>query len=74
MLTLFAELMAEAEEAGKFGRAQPSRIAAMTMQTVMFIAQSSAATTRRERSPPRKSGTSAPGFRRPLIHRIAVLV
>ncbi len=42
LVALFAELMIEAAEAGELREdANPRRIAAMTMQTIMFIAQSS---------------------------------
>ncbi|MFI6757470.1 TetR/AcrR family transcriptional regulator [Rhodococcus coprophilus] len=42
MLTLFTELMEKVAAAGKIrAGANPKRMAAMTMQTVMFIAQSS---------------------------------
>jgi AcrR family transcriptional regulator len=42
LLTLFAELMIQAEAAGKLRPSlKPRRAAALTMQTVMFIAQSS---------------------------------
>lgn len=45
LLALFTELMELAHEAGELRPdAHPKRTAAMTMQTVMFIAQSSAAT------------------------------
>ena len=44
LLTLFAELMEEAGEAGQLRAGiQPRRLAALTMQTVMFIAQSAGA-------------------------------
>jgi AcrR family transcriptional regulator len=42
LLNLFTELMTEAEAAGKLRPgASPHRVAALTMQTVMFVAQSS---------------------------------
>jgi AcrR family transcriptional regulator len=42
LLALFTELMTEAEEAGQLRpAAKPRRLAALTMQTVMFVAQSS---------------------------------
>ncbi|WP_099021095.1 TetR/AcrR family transcriptional regulator [Mycolicibacterium palauense] len=43
LITLFTELMEEASEAGRLREdVNPRRMAAMTMQTVMFTAQSSA--------------------------------
>jgi AcrR family transcriptional regulator len=45
LITLFTELMEEADAAGKLrAGVHPRRMAAMTMQTVMFTAQSSAPT------------------------------
>jgi AcrR family transcriptional regulator len=42
LLTLFAELMTQAEAAGRLRASiKPRRAAALTMQTVMFVAQSS---------------------------------
>jgi len=42
LLTLFTELMVDADAAGQLRPgAKPRRLAALTMQTVMFIAQSS---------------------------------
>jgi AcrR family transcriptional regulator len=44
LLVLFSELMTEVKEAGQLrGNANPHRMAALTMQTVMFVAQSSGA-------------------------------
>ena len=49
LLMLFTELMEEAEAAGRLrGGVNPRRMAAMTMQTVMFTAQSSAPTEEEE--------------------------
>jgi AcrR family transcriptional regulator len=44
LLALFTELMTEVKEAGQLrANASPHRMAALTMQTVMFVAQSSGA-------------------------------
>ena len=52
LIALFAELMEEADAAGKLrGEVNPKRMAAMTMQTVMFTAQSSAPTDEEDAHP-----------------------
>ena len=63
LLALLTELMEAASEAGELRAGiNPKRMAAMTMQTVMFVAQHSGGSEDGPRtpSPPTKSGTSAP--------------
>ena len=74
LLALLTELMEAASEAGQLRAGiNPERMAAMTMQTVMFVAQSQRRRPKTERdtpSRPTKSGTSAPTDSPPASWRI----
>ncbi len=67
LLALFAELMEEASAAGQLREGiNPKRMAAMTMQTVMFVAQSSGDT---DDGAPPHHGRRSLGLLRPRVRR-----
>ena len=76
LLTLLTGLMEEAGAAGKLRPdINPKRMAAMTMQTVMFVAQSSGDSDGAPSipSPPTKCGTSAPTVSRPASENLVLV-